>query len=272
MSLASLDNSPWLVRLDAEDRYKYIGMVRAEGAFLEALEALGCPVVRPERTNDRPSRRALAIVPPGVPLPPSDRLCQAVAMWRETVEGAAAAQGKSDTVGVRGATVPVWLGQAGQDVPFTDDRPDYQAVKVTHRLQAAYRGAALSPGEAVSLLQDRLERSRDALLQSERNYQHERASEQRQRIDDLESGIGDLLGFIMRSLAVSVRMHSGMAWRIHVKTADTDAIAASVSTIALVPGTADTLVEEARKRHREDDPSIESILLPGGLEVRIKRI
>ena len=271
MSLASLDNSPWLVRLAAEDRYTYVRMVLAEAAFLDALAALGCAVVRPEHTNGRRSRRALAIVPHGVTLPASERLCQTVDLWRATVEGAAAAQGKADTVGVRGATLPVWLGQDGQDVPFTDDRPNYEAAKVTHRLQAAYRGSALSPVEALSLLKDRLERTRDALVQSERVYQHERARDQQRRIDDLESGIGDLLGYIKSSLAVSVRMHSGMAWRLHVKTADTDAIAATVSTIALVPGTAATVVDEARKRHRGDDPIIESILLPGGLEVRIKR-
>ena len=270
MSLASLDNSPWLVRLAAEDRYTYVRMVRAEAAFLDALAALGCAVVRPERTNGRPSRRALAVVPHGVTLPASERLCQAVELWRATIEGAAAEQGKSDTVGVRGATLPVWLDASGQDVTFTDPRPAYRADKVTHRLQAAYRGAALSPGEALSLLQDRLERTRGALVQSERVYQHERARDQQRRIDDLEIGIGDLAGFIKRSLAVSVRMHSGMAWRLHVSTAD-EAFAVSASTIALVPGTAATLVEEARKRHREEDPSIESILLPGGLEVRIKR-
>ena len=95
-------------------------------------------------------------------------------------------------------------------------------------------------------------------------------SEQRQRIADLEEGINSLEAYIRSCLPV-VLMHSGMSWRISIRTTGKQSIASRVATIGLVLGEASTVLKEAPKRHREKDPAIESIFLPGGLEVRIKR-
>lgn len=269
-TLASLDNAPWAVALSGDDRAAYLVMVKAEGAFLKALEALGCAVLRPERQSDRPSRRGLAVVPPGVPLPSVAALRGAVEHWRATLEAAALDQGKADTVGKRGATMPVWIGLDGVDVHLTDARPDYQAAKITQHLQPAYRGSAISPGEALTLLQDRLERTGKALQHSEAKSKKDRLDDQRQRFAELTGGVEALRRYILNNLAVSARLHSGLSWRINIRTANKLSIATTIATVALVPGSAATGISDASKRYRGDDPTTETILLPGGLEVRIR--
>jgi hypothetical protein len=269
-TLESLDNSPWVVALSDDDRAAYSLMVKAEAAFLKDIEALGCGVLRPD--SDRPTRRALVIVPPSLRLPSTAELARAVQGWKTTVEAAALEQGKAETVGKRGATMPVWIGLDGIDAPLTDARPDYHSAKITAHLQPAYRGASLSPEEALTLLQDRLGRTKKALEHSEAKSKKDRLDDQRQRVIDLDSGVRALRKFIAQGLAVSVRMHSGMSWRINIRTTEKQSVATTVATIALVPGTASTVIAQAQSRYRKDDTTTETVRLPGGVELRIKRI
>lgn len=271
-AIRSLDPSPWVVSLTKADRAVYARMVEAEHAYVKKFARAKCLIARPESDTDRVVRRTLIVVLPDVRMPDPSEMMAAVAAWREVVETAAAEQGKESTVGIRGATLPVWIGEQGIDHLFSEPRPDYVAQRVTHHQQPAYRGAALTPAAALKVLTDKKLRTENALAHSRRKSKKDRIPAQENRIEQLDAAMAQLMAFMRDGRAVSVRMHSGLSWRINVRTTDKRSIASSVATIALVPGTRETRIGPAPRRIHAEDESIEAILLPGGLELRIKRV
>lgn len=274
-AVEKLDPTPWVVSLTEKDLIVYSAMVQEESKYLTALQDLGCQIIRPSKidpdTGEQiPVRRALVVVPEGIDLPAPDELIAGVSAWRNTVESAAQQQDKRDTVGKRGATLPVWLGES-DDTPFTDPQPGYIAAKVTHHQQAAYRGAALTAEDAKALLSKRLDGQHAAVAHSRAKGKRSRIAAQKRRIGELADAITRLSAYESQDCEMSVRLHSGHAWRIAIRTVDKRSFSSSVATIALVSGTTSTEVKAAASRKQTLDPSIEIVQLIGGMELRIKR-
>lgn len=271
-AIRALDPSPWVVSLTKFDRMIYAKMVEAERDYVSRFARAGCLVIRPNTEAEKVPRRALVVVLPDVEMPDPTEMMRAVSEWHKVIETAAAEQGKESTVGIRGATLPVWIGEHGIDHLFSEPRPGYVARRVTHHQQPAYRGVALTPAAALQVLTDKKLRTEAALAHSRRKSKKDRIPDQENRIEQLDAAMAQLLSFMRADRAVSVRMHSGLSWRINIRTESKESIASSVATVALVPGAAETMVGPAHQRRHAADDSIEAILLPGGLELRIKRV
>jgi hypothetical protein len=268
-AIQALDPTPWVLALTPSDRAVYGRMAEAESMYVDRLERAGCPVVRP--TSTKSSRRALVVVLPDVELPDPADLITKVTEWQDLIETAVEEQGKEDTTGIRGATLPVWLGIDGRDGPFSEPRPDYLAKHVRHHQQRAYRGVTLTPEAALDILQDKRRRTEAALSHSIDASKKARIADQRSRIEQLDAGIGRLSDFIREGMAVSVRLHSGLSWRVSVRTTDKRSFASTIATVALVPGTRETLIAPAYHRRQVTDDNIGTVLLPGNLELRVRR-
>lgn len=268
-AIEALDPTPWVLALSPSDRAVYGRMAEVESMYVDRLVRAGCPVIRPNSTKS--SRRALVVVLPDVELPNPADLIAKVSEWQDLIKTAVEEQGKEDTTGIRGATLPVWLGIDGRDRPFSEPRPDYTAKHIRHHQQRAYRGVTLTPEAALDILHDKKQRTEAALSHSISASKTARIADQRSRIEQLDTGIGQLTDFIREGMAVSVRLHSGLSWRLSVRTTDKRSIASTIATIALVPGTHETLIAPAHHRRQGTDNNIETVLLPGNLELRVKR-
>jgi hypothetical protein len=268
-AIQALDPTPWVLALTPSDRAVYGRMAEAESMYVDTLEQAGCPVIRPNRSKS--SRRALVVVLPDVKLPDSADLIARVSEWQDLIKTAVEEQDKEDTTGIRGATLPVWLGVDGRDHPFSEPRPDYSAKHVRHHQQRAYRGVTLTPEAALDILHAKRRRTALALNHSIDASKKARIANQQSRIEQLDTGIGQLADFIREGIAVSVRLHSGLSWRVSVRTTDKRSFASTIATVALVPGTRETLIAPAYHRRQVTDDNIETVLLPGNLELRVRR-
>jgi hypothetical protein len=270
-ALSALDPSPWVVNLTSEERGIYADMLHAEHEYREYFSSRGCRVLHADDAEVLPRRRTLIVVPTGFVLPDPKPICDVVSLWRSVVEDAAEAQGKRETVGSRGATLPVWLGLGGIDTPFTDPPPAYVAAKITTHMQTAYRGAALDPAAALSLLQDKLVRAEASLQHSIEKSKKARISGQEKQVAEITGAIGNLELYMQNDAIVSVRLASGRSWRINVRTTEKESISSTIATVALVPGTAETVIGTAPSRKKSTDQDVITMIIAGGIELRIKK-
>ncbi len=272
-ALDKLDNTRWVVNLDDHMRAAYAKMREQEESFLAELAEAGATVLRCEKpaTDDAgPSRRALVLVPPGFKIPAGKKLIACVRTWQDMVSAAAEQQGKEPTVGTRGASLPVWLGPDNTDKPFTQARPAYSAKVVTHHLQQAFRGARLEPDDAMKVLRERLGRAESALQNSEKRGKRDRIERQAQAIADLKNAVVQLTALISQGSIVSVRIQSGLSWRISVRSEDKTSFTTTIATIGLIPAAADVTIKEAPTRNLKREP-VEEISLPGGFVLYLRR-
>jgi hypothetical protein len=273
-ALEKLDNARWLVVLDDHMRKVYAQMREQEEAYLDSLKAAGATVLRFEKPgaddNEVSGRRALVLVPPAMKMPSPKKLVAHVAEWRDTLAAAAARQDLEPTVGVRGASLPVWLGPNGADVPFTEPRPAYAATVVTHHLQRAFRGARLEPDDALVTLRERVERTEAAIQHSIAHSKKDRIARQQEARDNLNGAITHLTALMSQGCIASVRIQSGLSWRINIKCEDGSSFASTIATIGLIPGAADATIKEARTRTTKDK-DLETVLLPGGFLIYVTR-
>lgn len=271
-ALEKLDNARWLVVLDDHMRKAYAQMREQEESYLAALKEAGATILRFEKPgaedNEASGRRALVLVPPAMKMPSSKKLVAHVMEWRDMLAAAVARQDLEPTVGVRGASLPVWLGPTGNDVPFTDPRPAYNAKVVTHHLQRAFRGARLEPDDALVTLRARLERTEAALEHSNTHSKKDRIPRQQQAIEDLTGAITYLTALMSQGCIASVRIESGLSWRINVKCEDGSSFASTIATIGLIPGAADATIKAARTRTPKDK-NVETVRLPGGFLIYV---
>jgi len=267
-AIQALDPTPWVLALTPLERAVFGRMAESESEYVDTLKQAGCPVIRP--ASSKSPRRALVVVLPDVKLPDPADLIARVSAWQDVIEAAVEEQGKEDTTGIRGATLPVWLRVDGHDLPFNEPRPDYLAKHVRHHQQRAYRGVTLTPEAALEILQDKKRRTEDALSHSIRASKKARIADQQNRIEQLGTGIEQLKTFIRQDMAVSVRLHSGLSWRVSVRTTDKRSFASTIATVALVPGTRETLIAPAYHRRQVTDDNIRTVLLPGNLELRVR--
>jgi hypothetical protein len=277
-ALAALDPSEYLLELDNKQRAVYARLADAEAEYLKAFEKLGASVVRPpakktERVRHPLHRRALVVVPPDVGMPSTVELGQRVADWRTVVQEAAHEQRKADTIGTRGATLPVWLGPV--DTLFTEPRPSYVAKKITTHLQRAYRGAKLSPEAAQEMLRKRLGKLQLALQYSLAHKKKDRIDRQLKLEDALMGSLEQLSEYIKhrRTDIESVRMYSGDSWRIYIRHSPgaVGVINTTIATIGLVPGDSGTVIVPCSESIQHPNPLNDIVTLPGGVEVVIRR-
>lgn len=269
-ALEALDPSKYVVSLTKEERGAFFRVISEEQHILSTLKERGALVVHPvEDASRRISRRALVVVPKGVRLPSMAKLETEIGIWRAILEEAAIEQGKEPTVGSRGATMPVWIGPNGETLPLDSGKPAYVATKITTHLQRAYRGARMEPDEALAYLRQRLGNAQKSLAHSQKHYKHDRIPDQEEAIERIDASVAALIARISQKRIVSVRIFSGESWRVNIKH-EAATFATTVATIALVPGTTETIIAKAHRRERmADDVEIER--LAGGVELVIKR-
>jgi len=280
-----LSTLKFTVALSPSQKAKYAKMVTAEQTFINDLEKNGAIVVHPassENDDDledseddyvdthnqkkHPKRRTIVIVPPNVVLPPTSNLKEQVDIWRETIEAAAELQGKSKTVGNRGATMPVWIAENGDSQ--LENKPDYLATKITTRQQKAYRGARVTPKQALLLIGLRRARFEESIKKSSEYRHKERIPDQIIAVKQLKEAEAKLTHYIDRGADASVRFYSGHSWRVHIRH-QTGSIDTTVATVALIPGTEKTIIAPARTHTKGHEKPVEIILLPGGIELTI---
>lgn len=270
-AIAQLDPSPYVVSLTDEERGFYRAMLLDEINYADQLKASGATILHP-RSYVEPfanGRRTLIAIPPSIEMPDPGAIISSVTAWRAILTAAAEAQGKESTVGSRGATLPIWIAQGGVDVPFTEARPAYTSKKITTHMQRAYRGARLTPEEALEVLQRRLSGKKAALTHSVATSKHDRIERQEKEIEDLEDAVSTLSGYIEEGRSVSLRQFSGDSWRVNVRPTDGLSIATTIATVALVPCDASTIITGAFRRKHAAKEGVETIDLAGGLELTI---
>lgn len=272
-ALTQLDPSPYVVSLTDEERSYYKEMLHAENSYALQLNQRGATVEHcrqgQARDNLPTNRRMFIVVPPGIEMPDPSPIIKSVNAWRAILTDAAEAQGKESTVGSRGATLPVWIGLDGIDVPFTEPRPSYTAKKITMHLQRAYRGVRLTPQEALEVLVRRLAGKKAALAHSVAKSKHDRIGRQEQEIEDLADAVNTVNSYISAGHSVSLRQFSGESWRINVRSTDNASIATTIATIALIPGDDDTRIAMAFRRKHTTDATMQTIILAGGIEMTV---
>lgn len=235
--IENLDPSPWLIRTDDEVNEAYSLMRMAEDEWLEALREAGAAV------HDMERRRYIALVPDAVSaLPNTNDLENTRAGFRAAALKAAEEQGKKPTVTARSAQLPEWLGPGGGDIH--EERPEYRAARVRYRFNNAWRGGRITPGQALSFIDERIASLEAAIDRAtERRDSKARRDAQKNRLKALKKSRRIVAQFAEQGSSeyqYAARIRSGQALRISIYGSYTafdgvDVMTTNVSAQAAVP-------------------------------------
>lgn len=242
-----LETAPYLVKLEDSAARLYARMRELEGQWLGECEQRGCTLVQSKR------RQCVVLVPPGTEVPALD--LTPYHEWREAAVKLADEQGKKDSVASRSSQPPTWLTLSGERYSLTEAAPDYRVQRLRYRTAQAARGARMGPDDATQYIQGLISRAESAIESSLKYGHRSRLPEQEERLALLETEFAEFEGLVtkarLKNLLISVQALSGEAWRITARTTDKQSVHASISTIAVMPCTADVLVEPAGNRERK---------------------
>lgn len=246
MALRDLSTEQYILEMDEDLSSAYQEMRDAEREWVEACDGkAGIEVL------ELSGRRWLIVVDPRSALPDYSEMERTRAVFSEQAQTAAQEQKKMPTIGTRTTKMPEW---AGGGLIHIESRPLWVADRVRWRRHEAYRGSAITVEEALDLLSKRFETFRGYLTRAKLNHQTQRIERLKQRCDEIESAYEELARLASAKGEFAALVRSGHSLRLSIRGRDEDnekiSIDESIPSITLVPGTSETVIEEAPKRRR----------------------